>query len=84
MTKIIVLREKHGDTYLGPYVSQDQLEDGAASIIRFRISEGCWYDPTETMKGLASIEGRTAREWLRRRTGEYEGFEIHTIETALS
>lgn len=84
MMKIIILREKHGDMYLGPYASHDQVEDGAASIIRFRIKEGYWYDPNETMKALAAIEARRALEWLRNRSGEYEEVETKSIEPVLS
>lgn len=85
MVKIIILREKHGDTYLGPYSTDDQIEEGAASVIRYRVKEGYWYDPSDTMKALAAIENKDARTWLRKRDRhEYEGFEIRTLEPSLS
>ena len=80
ISKIIILKEKHGDIYIVWPESTEEQEILAKSIVEGRIEES-WYPKEELTLIQQLLDKKTALAFLRSRSNyEYEDFEIEEVK----
>lgn len=82
MKKILVLKEKHGDRYIGPYEKVAEREDLANKIVRERLKEGYWYtQEAEESGAIQAVDSNRCWEFLVQRSRyEYEDIAEYYLE----
>lgn len=84
-SRILVLREKHGDRY---FAASDDHQLGRASveILRSRVDRGCFYFDEDLLHARSILDtedmrGKRAWRFLNSRSRhEYEGVELEHLE----